>query len=322
MTLNKTDRKQYLGSQPVFQQYPEYGLKQTFNNTQNFTIPAGVTKVIALTVGGGGGGGGAGIDASQNAGAGGAGAGFGIHEIYVTEGQSMGITIGAGGTGGFSTTSVNFQASTTGGTTILTYKDKRYMSYGGGAGRFSNTSSFGSSGPSRGGLSTSQPSVSTNPGNQPVPSSQNNFIGISSLSGGMSYDALPSATGNAINVFGNIRNFYNQVKVGPSEGGYGTHVSGLNMGSGGNGITGGGGGGNTASDNAAKGGSTVSFTGGAASGKNGGGGAGVTGNGGAANTNTGGGAGGSGGGGGGGAGEKNLSVRGGSGGAGAVLLYY
>lgn len=319
MTLNKTDGKLYVGPHAVTAVYPSFGLRQTLNNTQTFTIPQGVSKMIAVTIGGGGGGGGSGMDAAQNAGGGGGAGGFGVWELSVTEGSTVGVTIGSGGTGGFSTSAVNFQASTTGGTTTLTYKEKKFSGLGGAPGRFTNTASFVGSGASVGSPSTSTLGQSGS-GNDLSPVIKS-FVGLPNQNnmGGMSVELLPST--NSFAATGHRRAFLVTMQMNAGDGGKGTHLTAVNLGTGGNGYVAGGGGGHSNASNAARGGNSLNHTGGVSSGSQGGGGAGVTGAGGAASSNVGG-VGGAGGGGGGASGQKTGTIRGGAGGAGCVLLYY
>lgn len=71
----------------------------TFDSNTTFIVPAGFTKIDVFAVGGGGGGGGDAYRAGQPG-----GGGYGGNVVYttinVTPGQSIPVTIGAGGTGG------------------------------------------------------------------------------------------------------------------------------------------------------------------------------------------------------------------------------
>lgn len=72
----------YVRNQPRGQQY--------FSASGTFTVPIGVTSVVAEPWGGGGGG-------SGGSGASGAGGGYGRKRCAVTPGQSITVTVGAGG---------------------------------------------------------------------------------------------------------------------------------------------------------------------------------------------------------------------------------
>ncbi|MBN6210681.1 hypothetical protein JYK21_29825 [Ralstonia pickettii] len=91
------------------QQAPQLGqvlsMRARYTSNGSFTVPAGVTQIwVSGCAGGGGGGGGAGANgsAATSAGGGGGGAGQSIIRVpyTVTSGQSISITIGAGGTVG------------------------------------------------------------------------------------------------------------------------------------------------------------------------------------------------------------------------------
>ena len=69
--------------------------------TYTFTVPTGVKKVRAVVVGAGGGGG-ASQDYYYYGGDGGGGGGFAMGEYDVTPGQQITVTVGSGGTGGYS----------------------------------------------------------------------------------------------------------------------------------------------------------------------------------------------------------------------------
>jgi hypothetical protein len=98
------------GQSPVFidmtgtiQVPAEYTLRETFNTSGTYTIPAGETKMLAVVIGGGGGG-----QGSQGGAGSGGGAGL-VYEYAVTAGTTYTITVGAGGNAG----------GGTGGTSIL-----------------------------------------------------------------------------------------------------------------------------------------------------------------------------------------------------------
>lgn len=91
-----------------------------------FTVPARVTKMLAIIVGGGGGGGGGkGGGTATTAAAAGGGGGGGAHKsiahLTVTPGQILDITIGAGGTGGIGGAAggTNGNAGQAGGDSII-----------------------------------------------------------------------------------------------------------------------------------------------------------------------------------------------------------
>jgi hypothetical protein len=76
-----------------------------FSSTGTFTVPAGVTELRVRLIGGGGGGGGGGSatmsSSTLQAGGGGGGAGLVIDQVIaVTPGQTLTLSVGAGGTGG------------------------------------------------------------------------------------------------------------------------------------------------------------------------------------------------------------------------------
>jgi hypothetical protein len=124
---------------------PKVFVFTTITSTQAFTVPAGVTSINVLLVGGGGAGG------SGWQGGGGGGGGFVEDTLAVTPGTSYTITIGAGGTAGFTsarTGSNSTIAFTSNSTVVLT-------AIGGGAGTgetitANTTNSIGSAGGSGG----------------------------------------------------------------------------------------------------------------------------------------------------------------------------
>ena len=71
---------------------------QVFDTTGSWTVPAGVTRARVSAWGGGGGGGGA--SDCGGAGFGGGAGGYGQSIVSVTPGESVSVTIGAGGTAG------------------------------------------------------------------------------------------------------------------------------------------------------------------------------------------------------------------------------
>ncbi len=68
--------------------------------TYAFTVPAGVTTISAKIVGGGGGGGGAVMDGDYWSGFGGGSGGYILQDVNVSPGQTIAVTVGAGGCGG------------------------------------------------------------------------------------------------------------------------------------------------------------------------------------------------------------------------------
>ena len=85
------------------------GGSQIFNVSGSFVVPAGVSYVQAFAVGGGGGG----TNGHQPGGGGGY---INCSSIAVTSGQSIGVIVGAGGTGAaYSTSSSTISGNTAGG---------------------------------------------------------------------------------------------------------------------------------------------------------------------------------------------------------------
>lgn len=82
-----------------------YELALTANSTQNFTVPAGATKLGAYLIGGGGAGGNVSGGFGAGGGGGGGGGGVGFQEYTVTSGDTVAITIGSAA--GTSNISVN-----------------------------------------------------------------------------------------------------------------------------------------------------------------------------------------------------------------------
>ncbi|NTG00120.1 hypothetical protein G6L30_08300 [Agrobacterium rhizogenes] len=123
--------------------------------TYTFTVPAGVYKIYCISVGAGGGAGGFGVGSSGTpypAGGGGAG-GTALGWINVTPGQSITITIGAGGSGGAASASGSAgsfgnNGSTGGTTSIASFMSATGGSGGGatGSGTFGGVGGLGSGG--------------------------------------------------------------------------------------------------------------------------------------------------------------------------------
>jgi hypothetical protein len=318
VTVNKTDPRYFVGSvQQDVLKLSRPILRQSLTNTQTWTIPSGVTQIVAIPVSGGGGGGGNGYQSQSGAGGGGGGGGFYPVQLAVTPGENISVVVGQGGAGGFTTSQVAGYTGGTGGVSSVTYKGQVYQVAGGEGGFAPSTASPEGGGGQRGNT-TSYPSgvfiATTTKVTQFATAYLYNI-------GGLSPDAawvypnvqfMPAPYGSY------KRPSYEMNGGAGAPGGF---VSGFTWGGGGNGPTAGGGGGHMNDSRGSRGGNTFSSTGGAGVGQCGGGGAGFLGAGSDA-TNTVGGAGGSGGGGGGGQGTTTLGSRGGSGGAGCVLIYY
>lgn len=287
---------------------PIPNLRQTFNNTQNWTVPSGVNGIWVHLVGGGAGGNGRVNSPVQN-GQGGSGGCYTVGYTPVTPGETVGITIGAGGSGGASqnTDSGNQYGGSAGDTFVNTTNG---MSFGAGGGKTSST--FNSSNGALGQGFTG-----------PLYGVTRQIIAFSSLNinphqsiifgtgeqEGSGYGAAPEGNFN-VNTTG-TRNG-NASTLGGASG-----AAGSTNGAGSAGGTGG-----AQNMYAYNGGNGVA--GAASNAGGGGGGAGIAGNGGNASGASGGagGAGGGGGGGGGTAGGTANTANGGAGGAGCVKVYY
>lgn len=92
-----------------------YTVKE-FTSTTTWTVPAGVTIVEGICIGGGGGGGGTWGSSSVNNAGGGGGAGAGVHFrlVGLTPGSTLTLTIGAGGAGVANGTGLQGSASSVG----------------------------------------------------------------------------------------------------------------------------------------------------------------------------------------------------------------
>lgn len=126
----------------------------TFVANGSWVVPAGITKVFVTATGGGGGGGsGGGGDISfTGSGGGGGGAGFSQQRVEypVVPGQTLTVTIGAGGalaTGGSS----GGAAGGTGGTTTITNLGGGTQTYTGGSGGGAGSNSTSTTVPGPGG---------------------------------------------------------------------------------------------------------------------------------------------------------------------------
>ena len=102
--------------------------------TFDFTVPAGVTSISAVTVGGGGGAAGCLGTSNSSGGGGGGGALSWTNNISVTPGETLTVEVGAGGVGGDSTGS----AGGDGGDTIISRSGTVLLSAGGGSGGLAN----------------------------------------------------------------------------------------------------------------------------------------------------------------------------------------
>ena len=101
--------------------------QQVFTSNGTFTVPTGVTQVSAVVVGGGGGG--AGSDGDRDEGnTGGGGGGLAYGTFTVTPGETLTVTVGAGGT------SASGDDGTAGGTTTIARGATVLLSGGGGLG--------------------------------------------------------------------------------------------------------------------------------------------------------------------------------------------
>lgn len=106
---------------------------RTMTTSQSFIVPPNVTLIKALIMGGGGGGG-SGYSSSRQVGGGGGAGGYIETNLLVSQGETLTVTIGAGGIG--SDNNVGYGTGTKGGTTELTSSVSgiTLRSEGGGAG--------------------------------------------------------------------------------------------------------------------------------------------------------------------------------------------
>ena len=92
-----------------------YSTYQLFTSSGTFTVPTGITKCAVYMVSAGGGGGSGRVDVADNGsqgGGGGSGGNIAFDPFFkVTPADVMTVTIGAGGTGGASRTTVNTQTN-------------------------------------------------------------------------------------------------------------------------------------------------------------------------------------------------------------------
>jgi hypothetical protein len=143
-------------------------LRQTFNNTQNWTVPVGVQGIVVVMSGGGGGGGSSG-NSTNNGGAGGGGGGTGIEAVGVTPGDTVAITIGAGGNGGNGGAS---QSGNAGSATTVGIGNMLYTANGGSGGSPGNNTN-GSGGGSTGNFNVGPKTAGTSGIQSPIPT---NFV--------------------------------------------------------------------------------------------------------------------------------------------------
>jgi hypothetical protein len=288
--------------------YSAPNLKHTINNTQNVTIPSGVYGIWVHMAGGGAGGNGRCQPGQTPNGTGGSGGNGLFGFTAVTPGSTVGVTIGAGGTGGnFSNALGDNNIGNAGGTTFVNTVGTSWACGGGWRTSQANNSNGFNASSTCGKLYgvTSQKIIFTDKNDSPrssyLFSSNGEGIGFGGQNTGYEYN---SSSAN-VNKQGS-----SSIYGGGAGGGAVT-----NSASAGNGGTGG-------SQ------TLTGYTGGAGAtyanvnSGGGGGGAGISGNG-SVGSGTTGGAGGAGGGGGGGGGANSANTgAGGAGGAGAVLIYY
>lgn len=108
-------------------------LRQTFNNTQNWTVPTGVNGIVFVIAGGGGSGGTSSSGTNYGGGGGSAGA-VGVKAVGVTPGTTVSVTIGAGGTAVNTTVS----SGVNGGSSTIDIGNIRYTAGGGRGGNPGN----------------------------------------------------------------------------------------------------------------------------------------------------------------------------------------
>ena len=119
--------------------------KETFTSSGSYTAP--VTGTYRITLQGGGGGGASGYTDSYRGTASGGGGGQGGHGVFyekLTEGTSYSFTVGAGGSGGVSST--NYGYGSVGGTSSITINGNLYEANGGLSGSSNKDGSMGGGG--------------------------------------------------------------------------------------------------------------------------------------------------------------------------------
>jgi hypothetical protein len=304
-------------------QYTSPTLRQTITTSTTWTVPAGITQAFVIVAGGGGGGG----ATSTTSGGGGTGGTVWMGQIPVTPGDTFAVTIGAGGIGAINNNAFNYgdQGQRGSGTTFA--GSSIVIAAAGGDGGQGNTTAAttninGLYASASGGTQLAFTTDTTITQQQPF--ILNNVYAVN----GFVSSGLTPATGGFAR-YGGYQggNGGGQTSVGGSGltaggGANGQSGSGYSGGTSFFGYTGGAGGANTP---------VLSGTSSVINGGPGGGGGGLAGNGMAAFRATGptvyyGGTGGLGGGGGGasvlGFGSTSGALRGGTGGPGAVLIYY
>lgn len=281
-------------------------LRQTFNNTQNWTVPNDVNGIWVQLAGGGAGGGGK-VNGNNAPGQGGQGGNGFFGYTQVTPGSTVGIIIGAGGNGGnANNTIVSITFGNAGGDTFVNTSHTCWTAPGGLKSGNMNTSNGVAQGTYGGrAAEVTRQSIQFRPTNA-SPRTFPLFLAGEGSSWGGYRTSYNYATGSLTNISGNAS------VHGGGAGGTGVFSNA------------------TATPNGGNGGASIAsgYNGGAgvATGANnggGGGGAGIAGNG-SAGSGSNGGAGGAGGGGGGGQGAQQTQNvgSGGAGGAGAVKIFY
>jgi hypothetical protein len=279
-------------------------LRHTFNTTQNWTVPNTVNGIWVHLAGGGTGGSSKQTTGQTGGGQGGSGGNGVFGYTPVIPGSTVGITIGAGGAGGIITNDVVGKA---GGITLVNTSGTCWVAGGG----LSPQSQNGTNGFNQVGFNGKLHGVSRQ---QIVFSDRANSGRITPLFGlkeGVGFGGCQDGWDYNASNFSSQREGKSSIYGGGSGGGSVT-----NSVNGGNGQAGG-----AQNSTGNTGGAGAAFVNTNSGG--GGGGAGIAGNGGAASGRDGG-VGGAGGGGGGGAGAANANTGcvPGTGGAGAVLIYY
>lgn len=220
---------------------------QDITATGSFVVPQGVTLIKVLIYGGGGGGAGANIGAGTVViGGGGGGAALPVvTELLVVPGETLDITIGAGGTGG----AAGATAGTDGGTTIITRHSSGLTLIGvfGGAGGTRGSTGAGSIGAGGAGrlIADGTGGTSVYTGNFYARGGNGRGAGLAGIAGQLNAFASGGA-GGATNAEGG--------GGGGGAAGYGGNATNPNTGNGGNGGAAGNNGGNAPNSNTGAGG--------------------------------------------------------------------